>query len=100
MITFIIAFNKNTSVPGFNLNQISASSAKPVFLGSTTISLVPFLTACFILLPIIGWASVALEPMTNNNSAPRISSIEFVMAPLPNVAARPATVGACQVLAQ
>jgi len=29
-----------------------------------------------------------------------ISSIEFVIAPLPNVAARPATVTECQSLAQ
>jgi hypothetical protein len=38
--------------------------------------------------------------MTSITWAFSISLIELVMAPLPNVVARPATVGACQSLAQ
>ena len=64
-------------------------------------SLAPRMVAArFILLPMIGCASVALEPMMNSTSLNSISPIELVIAPEPNVAARPATVGACQVRAQ
>jgi hypothetical protein len=38
--------------------------------------------------------------MTNMTLVLGISLIEFVIAPDPNEVARPATVGACQVLAQ
>jgi hypothetical protein len=38
--------------------------------------------------------------MTSSTFASSISPIEFVMAPDPKVVARPATEGACQVLAQ
>jgi hypothetical protein len=47
----------------------------------------------------IGWASLVFEPMTKRKSASRISGMEFVIAPAPYVATRPATVGACQVAA-
>jgi hypothetical protein len=40
------------------------------------------------------------EPITMNIFAFANSLKEFVMAPEPNAAARPATVGACQVRAQ
>ena len=44
-------------------------------------------------------ASVVLLPMTKRKSASRISPMEFVIAPAPNVVTRPATVGACHVAA-
>jgi hypothetical protein len=47
-----------------------------------------------------GWASVIFEPITRNIFAFANSVKEFVIAPEPNVIARPATVGACQVRAQ
>ena len=47
-----------------------------------------------------GWASVVLEPMMNIVSDPLISAMEFVIAPLPKLAARPATVEECQSRAQ
>jgi hypothetical protein len=48
----------------------------------------------------MGWAAVVLLPMTKMQAACPISEMEFVMAPLPSVAARPATVGECQRRAQ
>ena len=62
-------------------------------------SLAPFFTARFISMAMIGWASEVLLPMTNIRSVPRISGMEFVMAPAPNMVTRPATVGACHVAA-
>jgi hypothetical protein len=43
---------------------------------------------------------VVLEPMTKMHPADSISAMEFVMAPLPKAAARPATVDECQSRAQ
>ena len=63
-------------------------------------SFVPFLTALLTCLPIIGCAAVVLLPMTKMQAAFPISEMEFVMAPLPRLAARPATVGECQRRAQ
>jgi hypothetical protein len=69
--------------------------------GSITMSfIVPFLTELIISIEMIGWASLVFEPMIRVTSACPRSSMEFVIAPLPNVAARPATVGACHNLAQ
>ena len=47
-----------------------------------------------------GWASVVFEPVTSKKSEPANSSIEFDIAPLPTMTARPATDGACQVREQ
>ena len=58
-----------------------------------------FSVARFISIAMMGWASVVFDPMTNMSSVSRISGIEFVMAPAPNMVTRPATVGACQVAA-
>jgi hypothetical protein len=60
----------------------------------------PFWTAFFKKVAATGWASVMLDPITKNIFAFENSSKEFVMAPEPKDAARPATVGACQVRAQ
>ena len=59
----------------------------------------PLRTARFISMAMMGWASVVLEPMTKSRSASRISWMELVIAPAPNIVTRPATVGACQVAA-
>ena len=48
----------------------------------------------------MGCASVVFEPMTRMTSACPRSSIEFVIAPLPNAATRPVTVELCQSRAQ
>jgi hypothetical protein len=40
------------------------------------------------------------EPAISMTSGPDSSAMELVIAPLPNVAARPATVGLCHNLAQ
>ena len=47
-----------------------------------------------------GWFSVVLDPVTRMTSAFSMSLMVFVMAPLPNAAARPATVEECQSRAQ
>jgi hypothetical protein len=48
-----------------------------------------------------GWASVVLDPITRKHPVCALNSgTELVIAPLPNAAARPATVGACQRRAQ
>ena len=76
------------------LGQLGAPRVDDDQLGAAQVA------ARFILLPMIGCASGALEPMMNSTSLNSISPIELVIAPEPNVAARPATVGACQVRAQ
>ncbi len=48
----------------------------------------------------MGCATVVLDPMTKMQLASSNSRKELVMAPLPNAAASPATVGACQRRAQ
>jgi hypothetical protein len=53
-------------------------------------------TACFMRRATIGWFSVVFEPMTNSTSVFSISGMEFVIAPDPNIVARPATVALCQ----
>ena len=58
------------------------------------------MTAFLIRRPMIGCASVVLDPMTRIAFACSMSSIVLVIAPLPNVFARPATVGACHNRAQ
>ena len=60
---------------------------------------VPF-TARLMAAEITGWVSVVLEPATRMTSAFSISEMGFVMAPLPNAAARPATVEECHNRAQ
>ena len=50
--------------------------------------------------PRIGCCSVVFEPMMKKHLASSNSVLELVLAPLPNAAARPATVGLCQRRAQ
>ena len=63
-------------------------------------SLAPLSTALLTWRAITGWSSVVLVPMAKTHPASPISSIELVIAPLPKLVARPATVGACQRRAQ
>ena len=58
------------------------------------------MTARRIRLAITGWFSVVLVPIIRMTSALEKHSIELVIAPLPNAAARPATVELCQSRAQ
>ena len=48
----------------------------------------------------MGWASRAFEPHSTMKSVVSISSYEEVPPPAPKTAARPATLGACQVRLQ
>ncbi|MBK6768258.1 MAG: hypothetical protein IPG72_04385 [Ardenticatenales bacterium] len=98
-MTLAIAFSSQTSVPGRSFRCRSAMDAIQIERGSATTSLAPRRTARFISIAMIGCASEVLLPMTNRKSASRISPMEFVIAPAPNVVTRPATVGACQVAA-
>ena len=75
--------------------------AREIRRGSATISLVPpEATAWRIRMPITGWHSVVLEPMTRMTGVWRSSSMQLVMAPLPKALARPATVEAWHSRAQ
>ncbi len=75
-------------------------AATSVLLGSMTIRSVPFWAASFTLSPTIGCASVVFEPQIRRQSVPIICSKGVVAAPLPSVASRPLTDGACQTRAQ
>src|SRR5450756_17508 len=48
----------------------------------------------------IGWVSRAFEPQRTTRSVSSISRYELVPPPAPKTVARPATLGACQVLLQ
>jgi len=64
-------------------------------------SLAPFLrTVCRIFMARTGWASAVLVPTASTHFELAKSSMLLVIAPLPNVVARPATVGACHKRAQ
>ena len=58
------------------------------------------ITAFLMRRAMMGWVSVVLEPMTSIAFAVSRSSMVLVIAPEPNVFARPATVGACHNRAQ
>jgi hypothetical protein len=60
----------------------------------------PERTAVLIICAMTGWFSMVFVPVSRMTSASARSSSELVMAPLPNAAARPATVGLCHNLAQ
>src|SRR5690625_1312463 len=78
----------------------SATDAERLKRGSTTISLALFLAFASVThLKPHGCASAALPPIIKTILAFLISTQWFVMAPRPNVGARPATVGPCQTRA-
>ena len=87
-------------MPTFICTCLLAHFVSSIFRGSTTTSLAPFFTARFIRNEMTGCDSVVFEPVTSRKSEPASSSMEFDMAPLPTMTARPATVGACQVRLQ
>ena len=93
-------FNRATSLPRRWFTATSAKRESWMFLGSATMSLAPFSLALKIRRAISGWQAVVLDPMTKIQPASSISAMEFVMAPLPKAAARPATVEECQRRAQ
>ncbi len=94
-----MALSSQTSVPGRSCRCFSAIEVIQIARGSATTMVAPACTARFISIAMMGWASDVLLPMTKRKSASRISPIEFVIAPAPNVVTRPATVGACHVAA-
>ncbi len=100
-ITFISPFRTATSVPGFWRSQMSAYFVRVISRGSMTTSFVLcWRTARFTTAPMTGWFSVVFVPVARMQSVYSSSAMEFVMAPLPNAAARPATVTECQSRAQ
>ena len=99
-MTCAMARRRATSEPTLIRRWRSAILARRVSLGSTTIILAPLDTAFLSLVAATGWHSVMLVPMANITSGCSISASGLLMAPLPMVAARPATVGACQLRLQ
>ena len=90
-----------TSVPGRGRSQMWANFTSSTLRGSITISLARLRsTARFTIRPMMGWLSAVLLPVIRMQSVFSISAIEFVIAPLPNAAARPATVTECHNRAQ
>jgi hypothetical protein len=101
MMTCIMPLIQATSVPRFWPQPLWACSAILMRRGSTTISLGPLnFTARLTKLEITGWFSVVLEPVIRMTSAFSMQPMVLVIAPLPNAAARPATVEECQRRAQ
>ena len=100
-IMCIMPLAKATLVPGLICRCRAASFVRSIFLGSTTISFVPRLTARRIWVPTTGWASVGLEPTRRiTSTSPVISAMGLVMAPEPRVMARPVTDAEWQIRAQ
>ena len=75
-------------------------SARGMRRGSATMSFAPRAIAFLIAVAATGWHSVMLVPMQKITSGFSMSASGFDMAPRPIVAARPATVGACQARLQ
>ena len=100
MITWAMAFKTGMSVPIRSCTCLLAQCVNSIFRGSITTRLAPLRTAFFMRSDMTGCASVVLDPITRSMSAPAISSIELLIAPLPTMTARPATVGECQVREQ
>ena len=82
------------------INALVATEAERLKRGSTTMkcALLCAFASVTHLKP-QGWASAALPPITRITSAFLMSTQWFVIAPRPNVGARPATVGPCQTRA-
>ena len=100
-ITCIKPLRMAILVPGLICRYTSAYFANSISRGSTTTSFFPFrITSFLIIEPITGWFSVVFDPIIRNASETGISRIEFVIAPEPSVAARPATVELCHNRAQ
>jgi len=90
-----------TSVPLRCERWIVENSERGMRLGSARMTLVrPATTARLMYVEMTGWLSVVFEPVMRTTSACSSSAMEFVMAPLPNARASPATVEAWQRRAQ
>jgi hypothetical protein len=79
---------------------MSATAEVRVKRGSAWIIFAPRSSLAFIIhWNPTGWASAGLAPLISMRSACRMSRQWFVIAPLPNVAAKLVTVGPCQTRA-
>ena len=99
-IAAAIELSTATLVPGCGRRWMSAKRASSMRRGSMTIRPAPRSAACLMRAPTTGCASVVFDPHTTMVRARSISSKEFVAAPVPNTAARPAALGAWHTLAQ
>ena len=95
-----MASSSDTSEPTRSGRWMSAISASPIRLGSATIIFAPRASAFLSRVAATGWHSVMFVPMQKITSGLSMSASGFDMAPRPIVAARPATVGACQARLQ
>jgi hypothetical protein len=92
----IIVLRNAASAPGRMRAYMSAVAEVRVYRGSTWMSFAPFSWATRIHLKAIGWFSATLLPSTRIVCACCRSIQWFVIAPRPNAAPRPGTVGLCQ----
>ena len=99
-MTWAIPSNSATSEPTRIGRWRWAISASGMRRGSATIIFAPRASAFFNRVAATGWHSVMLVPMQKMTSGFSMSSRGLDMAPRPIVAARPATVGACQARLQ
>ena len=96
MTWLIIVFWNAASVPGRMRAYTSAADEVRVYRGSTWMIFAPFSWAFRIHLKAMGWFSATLLPSTRIVLQFCKSTQWLVIAPLPNVAPRPGTVGLCQ----
>ena len=99
MMWLIIVFWNAASVPGRMRAYTSAAAEVRVNRGSTWMIFAPFSWAFRIHLKAMGWFSATLLPSTRIVLQFCKSTQWLVIAPLPNEAPRPGTVGLCQSLA-
>src|SRR5215468_7317656 len=95
----IMVFRKAASVPGLIRAYMSEVADVRVNRGSTWMIFAPFSCAFRIHLKAMGWFSATLLPSTRIVLQFCRSIQWLVIAPLPNEAPRPGTVGLCQSLA-
>ncbi len=100
MISLAMAFASEMSLPTWMPSQASAHWAVVVRRGSTAYSRAPLRTPFSTWWKKIGCASRAFDPHMTMRSASSASRYEQVPPPAPNTAARPTTLGACQVRLQ
>lgn len=100
MISRAMAFASEMSEPTSSPSHTSAHCAELVRRGSMTNSLAPFRTPFSTWWKKIGCVSRALEPHNRMTFVSSIARYELVPPPAPKTAARPATLGACQVRLQ
>jgi hypothetical protein len=99
-MTWAIPLRSAMSVPGRSWRNTSANFTSGTRRGSAMMIFAPRRRALIIRFAITGCVSLVFEPTIRMTSRFSISWTEFVIAPEPKMAARPATVGACQSRAQ